>query len=302
MSRPWSIALVIVAAVLFLLTTVGFWVRTSVLDEDSFVTLSTRSLTAEEVRLAIANRIVDAALEDRPIVRNFVRDPASEIISGVLGTSFVEGVLERISRLMYALLVFNDGDRVAINLEPIRNFVVNIINVLSPEGTPPIDVEQIPSEIVIIEEGAIPPIQDYIVAIEWLTLLLGVASIGLLALVLWKSWSTAGRNSYLKWFGGSLAVGALILGLLTWTVGSTAALTVQDQTGRVIISETYDNLVAQLRVQSFGLVVIGIGIWLSGWWMLRDSAGARSRSVEVADAGGDPAHSGVVAAEATPSS
>ena len=270
-SRKWSITLVVVASFMFLLGSVGFWMRTNVLQEDSFVAISTESLSGEEVRLAIGNRIVDAALEDRPIVRNFLRDPASELIAGVLGTSLVEGVLELVARVLYEVLVYNRGDRVAINLEPIKDFIVNILNVLAPEGSERIDGARIPNEIIILEEGDLPPIQDYIIAIEWITLGLGLASVGLVALVLSKSWAGPERDSYLKWIGGSLAVGAFVLLLLTWSAGSTATLSISDETGRVVVSETYGNLVTQLRIQSLGLVVIGIGVWLIGWWLMRES-------------------------------
>lgn len=269
--------------------------RTTVMSEDSFVDISTQSLTAERVRTSIAERIVDRALEDRPLIRNFVRGPASEIIAGILGTRFVQDVLERVSHRIYDLLIYANGDEITINLEPLKGFIANVLSVLAPEGEAPIDPAQIPDEIVLIEEGALPPLETYLVAVEWITLLLGLAGLGLLALVIWKSWSTLARNSYLKWFGGSLAVGAVILALVTWTIGSTAVLTVDTQSGRVILSETYNNLVAQLRVQSFGLVIIGIGIWLAGWWMLRAVPGV----YVVEDASKSPPQTDMVVADAT---
>ena len=264
---------------MFLLASLGFWMRTIVLQEDSFVAISTESLSAEEVRLAIGNRIIDAALEERPIVLNFVRDPASELIAGILGTSFVEGMLELVSRVLFEVLVYSRGDKVAINLEPIKNFVADILNALAPEGSEPIDGSRIPNEIVILEEGDLPPIQDYIIAIEWITLGLGLAAIGIVGFVLSRAWAEPERDSYLKWIGGSLAVGAFVLLLLTWSAGSTATLSVSDETGRIVVTETYGNLVSQLRVQSLGLVVIGIGVWLIGWWLMRESA---QRGVPVA--------------------
>jgi hypothetical protein len=293
MSRGWSITLVIVAAFLLLTTSVGFWIRTTVADEDSFVEVTSRTLTAENVRISIAEAIVDAALADRPIAANFVRGPASEIIAGILGAEFLENILGRVARLIYELLVFNNGDRIAINLERIKSFVANILNVLAPEGEATIDPDRIPSEIVLVEEGELPAIQNYIIGTEWVTVILGLAGMGLLSLVIWKSWSTLARNSYLKWFGGSLAIGAAILGLLTWTVGSTVVLAVESQSGRVVVSETYENLVAQLRVQSFGLVIIGIGIWLLGWWMLRERVGDRSVVIEPSPQPVTPAAEGV---------
>lgn len=255
--------------------------QTSILSEDAFVEIATDSLTADKVRLAIAHEIIDTALSDRPIIRNFVRGPASEIIAGILATSIVNDGIQLISRLTYEVLVHDNGQQVAINLEPIKGLITNIINVLSRDDTATINVDDIPNEIVLIDQGELPPLEDYIIAVDWITLLLGLLSVGLFVLVLWKSWSTPSRNSYLKWFGGMLALGAATLGLLTWTVGSTAVLTVNSATGRVIVSETYDNLVAQLRVQSFGLVVIGIGIWLIGWWMLRESAHRHAEATEV---------------------
>ncbi len=272
MSRNLSIALTIVATFLFLLASVGFWMRTSVLEEETFVDISSNSLSAEDVRLAIAERIVDVALADRPIVRNFVRGPASEVISGILGTSIIGSSIERIARLIFQLLIHHSGERVAINLEPIRDLVVNVINFLAPDGETRIDASQIPDEIVIMEEDDLPPIQNYILALDWIALLLGLASAGLVALVLTKAWHSPARNSYLKWLGGALAIGAFILILITWTAGSTAVLAIDDETGRVIVSRTYDNLIAQLRVQTFGLMVIGIGVWLVGWWLNRETA------------------------------
>lgn len=271
MSRPLSIVLIIVATLLLLVANVGVWVETGILNEDSFVEITTDTFDADNVRTAIAERIVDTALADRPTILDLVGDRATSIIAEILGTSFVQGIVERAAGLIFDFLVYNDGNRVAINLEPIKDIIAQIVNLVAPEGSEVIQTDQIPDEIVILNEGEVPSIEPIITWTGWTAFIAGLLSVGLFALVLWRGWSTPNRNSYLKWIGGSVAIGAVIFLALTLGAKSTIVLIIDNSTGDVVISETYENLVRQLQAQSLILVVIGIAIWFVGWWAIRES-------------------------------
>ncbi len=297
MSRTLSIVLLIIATVSLLIASVGFWARTSVLNEDGFVNIVTETFAQENVRVAIADEMINQAFQSRPLVRQIIRGPAENIIAGILDTSLVQGAVELMARTMYKVVVRVDGQEVAINLEPIKEILVTLTDVLNVDAANNINVDDIPNQIVILQEGQLPSLDPLWNTIDWVGFITGIIGVVLLVLVFWTGWSTSNRNDYLKWTGGSLAVGAVILLLITWPIGTTITRSVDQDSGRVLVAAVYENLIAQLRVQTVGLILLGIALWLLGWWLSRERSSRESGAAVVVAA---PADQDVVVSTAAP--
>lgn len=259
-ARRWSTLLLVGGTLLIVLSAIGFWIQSTVMTEDNFVQLTASVLTSEEARNAIARGIVDQLLAEQPILQAIVRTPLESAIASLLNTAFFRVPLDFVAQFIWETLFINNAS-VVLDIVPLRDFIFGLISALSPEAAAVLSPDQLPDQIVLIEADQLPDIQRIANGIAWLTWLFLLGGLGLTGLALGRAWRNVGlRWALVGWTGIFLVVEVILVFILSIPARSTLIVAINDQTGRVIVGETYDVLVQRLMVELFVLFILGLSL------------------------------------------
>lgn len=268
-ARRWSTLLLVGGTLLVVLSAVGIWIQSSVMTEATFVQLSGDVLTSEAARDAIARGIVDQLLAERPILQALVRAPLESAIAGLMDTAFFRVPLEFVAQFIWETLFINNAS-VILNIAPLRDFVFGIITALNPELTANLSPDQLPSELVLIQSDQLPDFKRIANWIAWLTWLFLFAGLAMIGVAVGRAWKRPGlRWALVGWTGIFLIAEAIIVYVTSFPARSTLIVAINDQTGRVIVGETYDALMRRLQLELVVLVVIGL-ILVGVCFLMRD--------------------------------
>ena len=257
-AKRWSMLLLVLGTLLLMLSALGFWMQWSLMREDNFVTLSTGVLTSEATRQAIGRGIVDTVFAEYPLLRALIRDPLEAAIAGLLDTTVVRVALEFVSQLIWRTLFVNQSS-IVLDIEPLQNFIYGIISAVNPELAATLTPQDLPSQIVLVDASQLPDMDAISNWIVWLTLLFLVVGAGLLVFAVARAWSVPPlRWALLGWTGLLLAVEAVLVYIVSIPARSSVLLAISNQTGRVVVGETYDALVGQLQMVLAGVLVLGL--------------------------------------------
>lgn len=93
--KRFSTPLLILSVVLILFANLGFWLSRTIYNTQNFADIVVDVYKQPEVRGAISSEIVDAALSDRPLVRQVIGDQLQSVISGILASDASETILNK---------------------------------------------------------------------------------------------------------------------------------------------------------------------------------------------------------------
>lgn len=268
-ARRWSILLLVLGTLLITFSAVGFWVQWALISEDGFVEITGDVLTAPKTREAIALAVVDNLLAQYPILRALVGDPIVAIVSALLGSTLFATVITFVATRIWEVL-FANGGRVVLNLQPLQDFLYGIISAIAPNLAADINAADLPAELVLLDPEQLPDmnaVSNKVAWVTWLALLAGLALTGIAIGRVWRQ--TALRYALLAWTGIFIAVTALIVAILSIPTRSTVVLAVDTSTGRSLVGSTYDVLVQRLYTLLFGLILVGAVLIVVGFWQRR---------------------------------
>lgn len=246
----------VVFAILISLT--GFWLNRVFFDSKKLSEVTSASLQQESSRDSMSSLIVNQMFEDRPILRNTVGPRLQPVISGLLGTEVADSAIEFAIEKLHAAMTINQSEPIAIDLTPIKGVIVNIQTVLGrSEEERKVNPDNIPDEIVLIEQGKLPDIRTPSVVVLWLSPIAAVfATAGM------GYWIYRGRKAallkriritgYIMLAAGTLA---LLVGPLTEPLIVQLAKRSQ---GQVILSNLYNSLLESFNQQATTLVVFAL--------------------------------------------
>lgn len=157
----WVFILLLSALALsFLFATVFTWLNRTVVSQNFFSATISNELKKEENRLALSRAIVDATLEDRPLVRQLAGDQAIRFVSAVLGSDMSARVVDGVVEKSYAFLTRPHREDVVINLSAIRQPIAALVTVaqnqLNNERLDAFDISSVPTEVVLVQEEQWP--------------------------------------------------------------------------------------------------------------------------------------------------
>lgn len=162
-----TIALATIAAILLVVANSALWVHRYVFDTENFTRITTTSLSSQSSRDAIAGSIINRALENRPVIRSVVEEPATRVISGLLATDQFSGALDAVTSRFHVLVTSRSQESISINLEGVKSTAAHIISLFDTQATGE-NLGNIPDEIIIINAQNIPDFYRYGVLFLWL--------------------------------------------------------------------------------------------------------------------------------------
>lgn len=245
-----------IAGILIMVANSAVWVNRQLSDTDNFTKTAVTSLTSESSTDALATEIVDKALADYPLIKSVVDDTAINFVSGLLGSGRMEQAMTAVVSRLQIFLTSPQKQPVVINLEGAKTTVNQLIQLSGREGQAKFDPNKIPNEITVFDPANYPNFYQYTVILTWLSPLL---AIGALALLAWPYIQDRSRYREVMIIQGVCVAVAGILALLVGPLFRPVALgNIASPNMRVVIGNLYDAFIATFNNQT--MIVIGVGL------------------------------------------
>jgi hypothetical protein len=130
--RVW-LPLLIIAVVGMVLGNVASWLEINIVNSSRFVSTTTDVLDQEDVREALADRIVERLLAERPIADAVVGDQLEAVVAGILGTDRFQEILSSIATQLHHMLVTGDRPTITIESRVLQVLIVAVARAIAPE-------------------------------------------------------------------------------------------------------------------------------------------------------------------------
>lgn len=261
---------------LILFGNLSLWITRNIYDADRFKSNILNTFEKEEVRDAIAIGIVDRILEDNPALRQIASSPAESAISGLLGSPYLQPVVERVAG-RFQNYITTGQQEVSIDLTSINALLTRIAQATG-------NTEQVPviknSELVILPADAFPKLNNWLKPITTLGPILAVVGITILGFLLYRA---DNRLGMLRAIGIYLSIGVLINMLLLPFVSSLISQYSPNPNVATVATETFNTFAASYVGQLSLILLAGLILALSKFfWEKYDNAliTRKSRSTE----------------------
>ncbi len=248
---------------LLLITNSAVWLNRYLFNEQAFATTVTTSLTSESSRHAIAERITDAALEDRPVAQQVAGNVATNAISGLLNTSLANKAIYTAAERLNVAATSSDQEDIVINLGGIKDISARLVNAAAALGRDTqVDPDRIPDSITIIEEEQIPDFYRLGVVFLW------IAPVALLVAIAAFAYPYFSKPRDIKKILAVQGACLTLIGLLGLLIGPlfrppvlSAAKT---SSGRTVIGNLYDAFISTFNAQTSVVILFGVLVLLVG--------------------------------------
>lgn len=157
------------AAVFLLLAQGSAWVKNTVFNQSEFRSIAVTTILQQQNRDAIASRVVDVALQDRPVVKRLVGDRVTAFTSGLLASDFGERVLNGVTKKLYEYVTNPRPKNIELQLTVIKEPLSILTSVAQNLGTK-VDVQpsSIPDTVVLVNAKEVPNISGVYRSFIWL--------------------------------------------------------------------------------------------------------------------------------------
>ena len=246
----------IFAGLFIVLANSAIWANRYLFDSNNFTTTAVSSLTSDSSRNALATEITDQALKDYPKIKSVVDDTAINFISGLLGSNRVEQILTKTVSRLQIFLTSPKREPVVINLENTKEVISRLIQLSGREEEAMIDPAKIPDQITVFDPDNFPNFYNTGVTLTWLSPLLGLGAITLLA---WPYFSHRKQYRELLIIQGACVAGFGLLALFLGPLVRPVALgNIQSANIRVVVGNLYDAFIATFNSQTMFVISAGL--------------------------------------------
>lgn len=260
--QKYNLLFSILATILILIAGISFWFYKEVYNKDNFQKHVSTAITTQESRDAIASLIIEQGFKNRPVLRNLFAEQAESALAGLLDGPRVQNILNRFILRVYDSLFSTEPKAISIDLSSIKNIVSRLSLIIESVTDKDIQNVQIPDAIVLVRAGDIPSIASFGLTLLWIG---PIALITGLGLVIWLFWRAHDRASISKILGGCLAVGSLIMLLLTAWYKPVILAMFKDSYARTVGEQIFNEFLTSLNNQYYFLLFIGILFILGGY-------------------------------------
>jgi hypothetical protein len=200
---------------------------------------------------------------DRPVAKRVAGNFSVKLIGGLLDTDQFKNVLTPAVERMQAYVTSSNQESVVIELGGIKDIITKVTNVSETFGRDAtINPENIPDEIVIINENDVPDLYRVGVAFLWIAPLSLIAALALLIYPYAKRLND--RKKILITQGGIITAVGLIALLVGPLFRPPVLAAVKGPNGRVVVGNLYDAFIATFNTQTIALTLIGVLLVLIG--------------------------------------
>lgn len=210
--RSASPITLLIAAILLFLAQSAYWVNHTIFDQANFTRITTTELLTQSSRDAIANTVINKALQNRPIIKRVAGERASSLISGLLGSDLSDQAVSTLSSKTYAYVTASDRQDIKIDLTGIKAPIQSLVSIAQNNGVSvPSSQYRIPDEIVLVRSDAFPDLSGTVRLMLWLAPLLWLGTIVLFGLYIYVGRADYARRVYTA---GAAIVAVSVIGLL----------------------------------------------------------------------------------------
>jgi hypothetical protein len=273
MRRRFWLPLLIIAAVGMILGNVASWLELNLVNSERFVSTTVGVLEQEDVRLALADRVVERLLEERPVIEVVAGDELEAIVAGILGSDRLLEVLSSIATQFHIMLTTGERPTITIDSRLIQLIVVAVARIVAPEQAADLEVEDGTLEIVLFEDRDIPTIEPYIDLLRWGGLIASVITLGLMALVIWRS---DDRRIAVRRCGLTVVVAALVFLFVVPALRLWMTSKVENAAQEEIVTEFVTAFTVRLAFQTGLLLLIGCVMLAYGYGLFARLAPRRA--------------------------
>ena len=285
--RILSIILAILAIVAIAASVDAIWLKTTLQDEEQFVSTFEELIVHEDVATALSIRIADGIIEatdaeiyiteNLPPDLAFIGAPITDAVSGLLATTAKSLLQTDVAATAWtttlrtthvavsAVLTGNggvlasEGGQVAVDLDEVANLVVDQAAEL---GFSLPETETSLGQIVIFESEELAAVQNVAQTINTIGWLLPLIALILIAGAVWSAPDRRWMTAFLG-FGTALGMLASLVGL---RIGKNATLNaIEDEITRTAGEATWDIVLDRLISASWGILVLGLIIGFIAW-------------------------------------
>lgn len=247
----------------------GFWASRTLVDSDTFASVTVSALSEASSREVLASTAVDQIVMTLPRL-DAVRGPLADVIYESLASERLQQVLSATGSQLHAILFDGSSEGLVLDFSQIRDRIVERVAAISPLLARAIP-EDLFGSIEIVKPGAVPelsPAVDTVRTVMWVALIVVVAISGL---VWWRSRS---KSAALFVIGLGVTISGLVTAL---TVPGGRAMTLgtaEDPGVEVLVSNLYDAMIEGLKFQSRLVLVFGILLMVAGYLLRRRESSA----------------------------
>ena len=257
---PWWVCAAVAVVFLFV-ANLGAWAYPNVADTSRFVGTTREVLEREDVREALATRIVAGLLVDTPRLQEAIGDTLTAIVTGVLGSDLFQVIFSGVATQLQLALIHGERLSIAIESPELQAIVRAVIRTLAPDQSGNLALEGDTLRIELFSDAALPSYEAEITILRWAGVLAGIAGLVLVALpyaVRRDRWSA-------RLAGLALVSVAVMTFLVIFVANRIIDLQIDDQQLRTVISGITEEFFGWLIAQTFIVLFIGIGLCVYGF-------------------------------------
>ena len=167
-----------IAGVLLLVSGTVFWLHSTFYNTKNFTAIATTAITKESSRQSIARKVVDATLDQKPLLRSTVGPKLEGLITNVLGSNLAERSFRITIENIQILLTTPQKPPIVLDLrqvKPLLNASVKVAGATGLESD--FKISDIPDSIKVLDTAKIPNFYSYSIWLLWIgPLTFGIAS------------------------------------------------------------------------------------------------------------------------------
>lgn len=276
----WArLAVCIVAGLLLLTASLGFWAKNNVINSQRFSDHVVNAVHTEPVRTAIGSAVAERLYQDRPVLGRLLSDPTKNLVSSLLLNERFSSILDNMANRLSERLFHGKTNAVVIDASGFTGGIEALAAVLRPEGELSLPQGD-DAKIVLLEADTIPNFQPAAQAILVVTPLAALALV-ILAVAAWLM--SASKLIYGKLTGLVLVATGVTMIVLTSTAASQLSLMAKNANQAVVLQSIYDEFTMSLASYQYWLIWTGIAILAISYLIqYRATIGSYARSAGTA--------------------
>ncbi len=249
------------AVPLLLIGNLGAWVTWNIADTSNFVQTTREALAREDVREALATRIVDNVLPQNPIVRAAAGNSLVSAVTGFLGSGSFQAVSGSVATQLHQALVRGEHPSITIESRELQNAMSDVARNLTPIHVGGLMVEEGMLRIELFSGADIPSFAPEITFLRWV----GVAAMVIGALLMTLPMFVRRDRWSVGLAGLALVATSLLTFVLAPLVSSMIVQRIADPQARIVIAGIVDGFSTSLVRQTLVILLAGIALCLYGF-------------------------------------
>ncbi len=257
---PWWVC-VALAVPLLLIGNLGAWVTWNIADTSNFVQTTRGVLARNDVREALATKIVDKVLPKNPIVRAAAGNALVSTVTGFLGSGSFQAVSGSIATQLHQALVRGKHPSITIESPELQNTVTAVARNLAPIQAGGLTAEGRTVRIELFSGTEIPSFSPEITFLRWggiAAMITGALLVTLPIFLRRDRWSVGLA-------GMALMATSLFTFVLVPFASSMIAQQAADPQARIVITGLVDEFSTSLVRQTLVILLAGIALCLYGF-------------------------------------